>query len=134
MDSEHETKAIRDFVNAFSEALSTSNNKIISSYYATDGLFLPNNYPTIAKDQLDKSKSKFLKNRKFEIHYEINEIVFKDNLVFVQAIANATTSTLANNDSVTVATRDFFTLCKENDEWKIYRYMFNDFKATLLST
>lgn len=129
MNNQQETKAINDFINAFGKALSMSDNKVISTFYAADGLFLPNNYSMISKDRLDKAKGTFLKNRKFKIDYEISEIVIKENLAFVQATAAATTTELDDDLSFTVESRDLFVLCKEDNVWKIYRYMFNDFNA-----
>jgi len=127
MNNQQETNSVNDFINAFGKALSTSDNNIISTFYAEDGLFLPNNYSTISKNQLDKAKGTFLKKRKFRIVYEISEIVVKENLAFVQAVATATTTELADELSVTVSSRDYFILNKIDNTWKIYRYMFNNF-------
>jgi ketosteroid isomerase-like protein len=127
MNNQQETKSISDFINAFSEALGRSDNKIGSTFYTEDGLFLPNNYPTISKDQLDKAKGTFLKNKKFNITYVIDEIVVKENFAFVQAEATATTTELNDDLSFTVVSRDLFILNKIDNAWKIYRYMFNDF-------
>jgi ketosteroid isomerase-like protein len=127
MTKQQETRAIHDFINAFGEALSMPDHNKICSFYAVDGLFFPNNYPTLGRDQLDKAKGTFLKNRRFKIEFKIGEIVIKENTAFVQAIAQATTTELVDNLSFTVASRDLFVLCKDNSTWKIHCYMFNDF-------
>lgn len=106
-----------------------SDRKQISTFYATDGLFLPNNFPTINRDQLNKAKGSFLKNRKFKVNFNVSEVVLKDNFAFVQAIAKATTTQLGDDVSMTVVSRDLFVLSKANNEWKIFRYMFNDLSA-----
>lgn len=129
MNTQNETKTIRDFINAFGEALSMSDHKQISTFYAADGLFFPNNFPTISRDQLNKAKGAFLKNRKFKVNFNVSEVVLKENLAFVQAIAKATTTQLGDDVSITVVSRDLFVLSKADNEWKIFRYMFNDLSA-----
>lgn len=129
MNTQNETKTISDFINAFGEALSMSDRKQISTFYAADGLFLPNNFPTINRDQLNKAKGSFLKNRKFKVNFNVSEVVLKENFAFVQAIAKATTTQLADDVSITVVSRDLFVLSKADNEWKIFRYMFNDLSA-----
>jgi len=122
-----QTEAVTAFINAFAEALSTSDSKSINSFYTEDGLFFPNHHPTLSKQQLEKAKGKFLKDRKFKIEFQIKQIETKADFTFVNALANATTTHLADGLSTATESRDLFVLRKEAT-WKIYRYMFNDLK------
>jgi ketosteroid isomerase-like protein len=120
-------EAAKALINEFAVALSTPDSKSISNFYSDNGLFFPNSYPTQGKDQLENAKGKFLKNRKFTIEFEIDEIVIQNGFAFVNAVA--TTTELTNGLLLTKLSRDFLVLREDSLSWKIYRYMFNDLRA-----
>ena len=121
------TEAVTAFISEFAEALSSPDFKSIGNFYAADGIFFPNNHPTLSKRQLENPKGKFLKNRKFKIDFRIYEIEIKADFAFVSAFANTSTTDLEGGLITKTESRDLFVLRKETT-WKIYRYMFNDFK------
>lgn len=120
-------KQIIKLLDEYSFVLSSGASELISAFYAEDGLFMPNSLKSFSKADIIRTTSgPFLKESNFKIEYTAKNIVVEDNYAFVSAIAKTSTRNSLTGKNISNTTRDFFVLRKTNDEWKIYRYMFND--------
>jgi len=68
------------------------------------------------------------KTIKLNIEFFIDEIVVNGDYAFVKTSSKGTTFIHANGETVPEENRELFVLQKEEDEWKIARYMFNKTK------
>jgi len=126
METNKENQIIK-LLDEYASALSAGAIELIPGFYAEDGLFMPNSLKNFSKsDFLIKSSGIFLKTTAFKIKYAVKSIVMDDNYAFVSAIAETSTRDSLTGNVTPNTTRDFFVLRKTDDDWKIYRYMFND--------
>jgi ketosteroid isomerase-like protein len=120
-------KEITKLLSDYALSLNSAQVDLIPAFYAEDGLFMPDGIKKISKsDLLEKSTGNFLKQTDFKIEYTTEDIVMKDSYAFVLAAAKTSTKNLVTGDVSKKTSRDFFVLRKEGDEWKIYRYIFNN--------
>ncbi|HSJ69796.1 MAG TPA: nuclear transport factor 2 family protein [Anditalea sp.] len=129
MHSHDEKTAVERLLSEYAGALNSADTAIIPSFYAKDGLFMPNGYNDLSFDNLlDKSKG-FFKKVRFHIEYTLPETEITGDYAFVKTIAKTTTTDLELEGEVKQMSRDFFVLRKEKEDWKIYRYIFNNIKV-----
>ena len=128
MNIQEEKQTVERFITAYAEALNTANTHLIPSfYYAKDSLFMPNKMKTLSGHDLRTATTgSFFKKVSFHIDYSVKDIAVDDRFAFVQALAIATTKDLLTGEQSAKTSRDFFVLRKDEEEWKIYRYMFNN--------
>jgi ketosteroid isomerase-like protein len=129
MNTDKEKHAIEKLIAHYAETLNAAKTDLIPSFYTKDSQFMPDHMKTFSGHDLhDKKNSIFLKKVSFHIDYSINDIVVDGRFAFSQALAKATIIDLATNKQSTKITRDFFVLRKDEVQWKIYRYIFNNVK------
>lgn len=120
---------VENLVKEYAAALNAGNTGLIPTFYTEDGVFMPENTRSLIKsDLLNKSKGFFQKCR-FQISYSIQEVVVKGENAFVQAIAQTDTVNPQSNQKISKTSQDFFVLRKEQNDWKIFRYIFNNVKV-----
>jgi len=116
-------------VGEYAAALNVANVDLILAFYTADAVFMPENTHKLTKAGLLKNGQTFLNKNRFHISYSIQDITVKDEYAFVQAQARTNTINPETNQVVSKTSQDFFVLRKEQQEWKIFRYMFNNVKA-----
>lgn len=126
METNKENHIIR-LLDDYAAMLSTGASELIPSFYAEDGLFMPNKLKSFSKsDIIITTSGSFLVESDFEIEFTDKNIVIEGNYAFVSAIAKTSSRDSLTRKITSNTTRDFFVLRKIDNEWKIYRYMFND--------
>lgn len=125
MNTQNEIAAVTALIQAYADTLNSGNARAIGSYYATDGAILPNGYKTIKKEQLEQVSGDYLRKSNFTIDLRTESISIDGDYAFADSVATAS-STAADGTLLTKTSRDLFILRKKADEWKIYRYIFND--------
>lgn len=129
MDIQSEKQSVERLMLGLAEALNAADISSIPSFYAEDGIFMPDGFKVLTQDQLSKSGNSYLKRNRFKITFFIQDIIINEGYAFVDATAKTQTTDPVQNKTVLTTSRDFFVLRKINREWKIYRYMFNHVKA-----
>jgi ketosteroid isomerase-like protein len=113
----------------YAAALNAANVDLIPAFYTADAVFMPDNTRKLTKADLLKSSQTFLNQNRFHISYSIQDITVKDEYAFVQATAQTKTVNPNTNTEVFKTSQDFFVLRNEQNEWKIFRYIFNNVKG-----
>jgi hypothetical protein len=90
---------------------------------------MPDYTQTLTKSDLLQKGRSYLSKTRFHISYAIQDVTLKDEYAFVQATAQTRTVNPHTNTEVSKTSRDLFVLRKEQNEWKIFRYMFNNVKG-----
>jgi ketosteroid isomerase-like protein len=117
---------IKEDIQNFASALNAGDIKRVLSFYSDEGIFMPEGFRTLKKNEIGKSRSKFLAEKKFNIEYENLNITINENYAFVEAIAKTSENHLKNLSKIQKTSRDFFVLHREDHYWKILRYIFNN--------
>lgn len=118
---------IAELLKGYALAINDAQTASIAAFYSEEGLFMPEGFKTLTKQDLSpKKSSNFVRKTDFKIEYTIEKIEVEDNFAFVSATAKTSKKESATNDAVINQTRDFFVLRKEECSWKIFRYVFNN--------
>ncbi|MDB5263792.1 MAG: hypothetical protein JWQ14_3075 [Adhaeribacter sp.] len=128
MSIQNNKAAAEKMLAGYAEALNSADTALIPSFYTKDGLFMPESSKALTSGDLLKSSKSFLKKQRFQISFSVQDIVVDGDYAFVQATAKTSTSNFAANQEFSQTSRDFFVLRNEQDEWKIFRYIFNNVK------
>jgi ketosteroid isomerase-like protein len=124
MSTINEKQAAEQLLYGYAAVLNKANLASISSFYAFDGLFMPDGFKTLTKKDLDAAGGKFLQNKTFKIKYDIQSVTVGNEFAFIEATAR-TTIVPNGGEEIFQSSRDFFVLRKDGTDWKIYRYLFN---------
>lgn len=109
--------------------LNSSNAEKATSLYAADGIFMPTGAPSaIGKEQIKKAYDFVFSQIQLNIEFYIEEIMVENDFAFAVTSSKGTTLIHATGATVPEENRELFIFEKENDDWKIARYMFNKTK------
>ncbi len=113
----------------YKESLNTSNvNEAVNSY-TKDGVFMPSGAPTANGTEAIKGAYEFVFSQiQLNIEFFIEEMVIENDIAFAITTSKGTTLIHATGETVPEENRELFIFEKENNEWKIARYMFNKMK------
>ena len=119
---------VQTFIANYAAALNAASTELISDYYASGGLFMPDGYPTFNNgEQFKRNIISFFRKKSILIDYVITDISIDGTIALVNALAATRSTDLTTKIETTKTTRDFFVLKLEGKEWKILRYLFNNF-------
>lgn len=118
-------KEIAGVLHEYAFSLNSAQCDSIAEFYTEDGQLMPEGHKTFSKADFLKNRSgNFLKRTDFKIEYTVEETIVDGNYAFVTAVAR--TSTINSTGNILNKTsRDFFVLRKSDENWKVYRYIFN---------
>lgn len=127
MDYTKEKESISTFLNNFAQVLNNAETKAIPNFFDRDAIFIPDGMKKIiACNKLGKTDNGYLKRADFKINYTIKDITIENQFAFVEAFADTTENRIADLKPVQKRSIDFFVLKNEGENWKIYRYIFNN--------
>jgi len=118
--------AIEKTLNTYFGSLNASDVKTAVGSYTVDGVFMPTKFPTATgTTQLVTAYENVFKAIQLNVTVKIEEIIIRDDIAFARTLSNGTTLIHATGETTPEENREFFFLRKDNGEWKIARYMFN---------
>jgi uncharacterized protein (TIGR02246 family) len=118
--------AVENALNNYFNALNESDLKTAVGSYTTDGVFIAAGAPTaIGSAQLVTAYEYLFKAIQLTVNVTIDEVILKDDISFVRTHSTGTTLIHATGETIPAENREFFLLRKEQGEWKIARYLFN---------
>lgn len=129
MNTQNERATVEKMLTAYADALNYANTALIPSFYAEDGLIMPDGFRELTIHNLVERSKSFFDKVRFQIDYALPETVIDGEYAFVKTIAKTTTVNLESNQEIKQTSRDFFVFRKEKEDWKIYRYIFNKMKV-----
>ncbi|MEJ5963768.1 YybH family protein [Pedobacter immunditicola] len=129
MDTQQEKQAVESLLNKYAEAINAGNGSLMPNFYTQRAVFMPNGRKNISRNDLDRDSKNLFKKVAYSIEFAVQETTIDGNYAFVQAAAQTTITKLATGEKTTKGSRDFFVLQKEQEHWKIFRYIFNNVNA-----
>ena len=128
MQSQHENQ-IEELLSAFATALNVADVSLLPSFFSADAVFMPDGFKILTAADLQNTGNGYLQRAHFQIDFKIKELLIDLPYAFVRANAAAKMEDSGTHQLITQQSRDFFVLRKDNEEWKIFRYMFNHVKV-----
>ena len=117
---------IEVLLNTYKTSLNTSDANLAVSLYTKDGVFMPSEAPSAIGTANIKGAYEYVFSQiQLNIEFYIEEIVIEGSLAFATTTSKGSTLIRAINTTVPEENRELFVFEKENNEWKIARYMFN---------
>jgi len=119
---------IEKLLMVYKESLNTSDVNKALSCYTKDGVFIPSGAPTARGNNIKGSYEFVFSQIQLNIEFFIEEIIIENDMAFALTTSKGTTLIHASGDTVPEENRELFVFEKENNTWKIARYMFNKMK------
>jgi uncharacterized protein (TIGR02246 family) len=118
--------AVEKALNNYFNALNESDVKTAVDSYTADGIFMAAGAPTaIGTRQLITAYEYLFQAIQLSVQVTIDEVIIKDDIAFVRTHSNGSTLIHATGENIPAENREFFLLRKEQEAWKIARYLFN---------
>ena len=129
MEMDNEKTAIEKLLFTYRDALNASSTDKVLPLYTTNGVFMPSNAPTsVGQDQVKGAYDFVFNSIQLKIEFFIDEIEVHGDIAFARTSSKGSTLIHATGETVPEENRELFVLQKENEHWKIARYMFNKTK------
>ena len=120
---------IENLLMTYKETLNTSNAEKATSLYTKDGIFMPSGAPSAIGTEKIKGAYDFVFSQiQLNIEFYIEEITIENTMAYAVTSSKGSTLIHANGETIPEENRELFVFEKENDTWKIARYMFNKTK------
>ena len=120
---------IENLLMVYKETLNTSNAAKATSLYTKDGIFMPRGAPTAIGTENIKGAYDFVFSQiQLNVEFYIEEITIENTMAYAVTSSKGSTLIHANGETIPEENRELFVFEKENDSWKIARYMFNKTK------
>jgi len=122
-----EKESISAILGNFATVLNNGETKAAADFFDCNAIFIPDGMKKmIGANQLGKTNNGYLKRTDFKISYVIKDITIENQFAFVEAFATTTENRISDLKPVQKRSIDFFVLKKQDENWKIYRYIFNN--------
>lgn len=124
-----ESTQARKVVEDYFEALNNSALEIIVSLYHKDSAFLPDNAPAVRGiDDIRKAYRNLFLKIKLNTTHVYDHVAVYGGVAIVESHAQGSLTLLDSNKTIPSTNKELFFLRKVENQWKIYRYMFNGSK------
>lgn len=122
----HDEREIRSLLTRYEACLNASDAEAIAGLYASDGIFMPQGFPTAAgRSSVLASYRAIFSNITLSIGFEIDEVKASGGLATAITRSNGSVRVNATGASAPESNRELFTFAQEDGAWRIARYMFN---------
>jgi uncharacterized protein (TIGR02246 family) len=119
-------KEVERILTAYSDALNASDITSLASLYTESAVFMPAGFHSITgREEIKRSAERFFKQKQLSLSFTVEDIVFEGEFAFVEAKSRCTVHPLPVGKEVSTLGKDFFVLQKVQQQWKVFRYMFN---------
>jgi uncharacterized protein (TIGR02246 family) len=122
----HDEKHIRELLTRYEALLNASDAEAIAALYATDGIFMPQGFPSSnGRDSVRESYRAIFGSIALSIAFEIDEILVGSGVATALTRSSGTVRVNATGATSPEANRELFVFSREGEAWRIARYMFN---------
>lgn len=122
----HDEQEIRNLLTRYEERLNVSDAEAIAGLYASDGIFMPQGFPTAqGRSAVLESYRAIFSNITLTIGFEVDEVKVSGGLATAVTRSNGSVRVSATGASGPESNRELFAFSQEDGAWRIARYMFN---------
>ena len=127
MNLKTERSAIEKLIFSFGDSFNSSDISGVVSAFMPDGVLMPNNGPLVkGHEPIEALYESLFKVFKINITYTIDEIVINGDYAFARTNSGVETLIRASGESVSLINKELFVIKKDNAQWKIADYIFNN--------
>ncbi len=117
---------IHELISEYQITLNNEETEKISTLYSKKAIFMPPGIPAInGVEEIGHTYEYLFSQFDFELEFDIQEVVVSENLAYVLSNSEGTVALESSETEETSKNQEIFILIKEEDDWKISRYMFN---------
>lgn len=122
----HDEREIRDLLAQYETKLNASDAESIAGLYTTDGIFMPQGFPTAqGRASVHESYKAIFGNITLSIGFEVDEVRVSGGLATAITRSKGSVRVNATGESAPESNRELFAFAQEDGDWRIARYMFN---------
>ena len=122
----HDETQIRELLARYEACLNASDAETIARLYATDGIFMPQSFPSAhGREAVRASYRAIFGSITLSVAFDIDEIKVSEGVATALTRSNGSVRVNATGASAPESNRELFVFSREADAWKIARYMFN---------
>ncbi len=119
---------IRELISEYQIALNNEEIEKISTLYSDQAIFMPPEIPAIhGVEEISLTYEYLFSQFDFELEFDIKEVVISENFAYVLSNSEGTIESSETEENS--KNQEIFILIKEEDDWKISRYMFNSWSS-----
>ena len=120
-------RALSELLTRYFKALNTSDPELAVSCYTADGMLMAQALATSTGSELVSSYHGFFAARDYDITFEIDElVVVSDTLAYAITHTAGMLTRMEDGARSRGANREMFIFRREDGEWRIARYIFNN--------
>lgn len=117
---------IRDLLKTYERSLNTSDASLAVACYTNDGVFMATTLPTASGEELHDAYVRTFAAIRLRVEFIIDELVVaSDDVAYALTRSTGTQTTLATGGESAESNREVFVFGRQNNEWRISRYLFN---------
>jgi len=123
--TENINQEITDLLKAYENALNSHDPKAVMALYGSDPIFIPQNAEaSIGREAVQARYQHGSQTIKVNVVFTIHEIVEMGDLAYGRTTSVGQQEVLATHKILQEANNELFIFRREQDQWKIHRYMF----------
>ena len=124
---------ITQLIKAYETALNTSDAQAALVFYGSEPVFMAQNMEAfVGREAVKASYEHIFKAIKLNVAFTIHEIVsIGDDFAFARTTSAGQTEILGANLTVKESNNELFVFRKEQEQWKIHRYLFATTNPTI---
>jgi ketosteroid isomerase-like protein len=117
---------MRDLIFEYQNMLNNEEIEKIPTLYSEQAIFMPPEIPAInGVEEIGLTYEYLFSQFDFELEFDVKEVEISENFAYVHSNSEGTITLESNKTEETSKNQEIFILIKEEDDWKISRYMFN---------
>ena len=129
MNTATERPAIEQLLFAYRDALNASDAAKVVALYTHDGIVMPPDAPTASGQEQLKTTYGFLFTAvQLTLEFSVDEVTISGDHAYARTHSQGHSLIHANGATAPITNKELFVVRKENGQWKIARYMFNQTK------
>ncbi len=129
MDTTAENLAIEKLLSDYGEALNASDVSKTVALFTRDGILMPNGAPLAkGQEQLKAAYEALYKAFQLNVEYVTDEVIVNGDYAYARTNSRGNTLIHATGETISVENKELFVLRKDNGQWKISHYIFNNNK------
>ncbi len=110
----------------YEKALNSGDTVAMTALFTSDGIYMPLQTANVSgSEKIKASYKQLFKAYKYKITYSIEEVVQAGDMAFLRASSKGDKTAIKTKQKTTDKNRELIIFKKVNEDWKIYRFMFN---------
>lgn len=121
-----DVESIQHVIDRYEVSLNGSNTAQVMELYGQSPIFMPQHAPAqIGREAVKAAYENVFNTIKLNVKFTTHEIEVNGDTAWVRTSSDGKTRILAPDVVVTEGNNELFVFKKENDSWKIHRYLFS---------